>query len=190
MLMGPIQRSLTKWTIKKTCKEAPFKKAKYEQNGNLILTRSKILKVCPLIFFILCIVYLGLEIVPNIDNFNDIDYLNRELPSIIFVGIIGIALGIVSIPFLISKVLISDHGITSYGFYRKKHIDFKSITSVEYTRFYGGCAVLKTNKTKLLIPFELYGFYHFYEILEFKLGNEKCMAIGDQLHLRKKELNI
>lgn len=176
-----LNQKITQWVVEKLS-QVPFKKGIHNNFGNLILKRPKIVQFLPLVGFIFGIIPLCASIFTNIYSADEkLQCLTILVPTVI-------VLGIINITFAISKTLIDNDGITTYRLYGKRHLDFNSIVSVEYTKMYMGCVLLKGTGIKLLVPLDTYGFSEFHEILKSKLGFEKCILIENEMKNRRKLL--
>lgn len=176
-----MKQILTRFLTKKLLK-VPFKEGIHDQHGNLILKKPNSIRKFCLVWSIICSLGFCSEIFLNTCVGDEkIAFLTLMAGSSILFGFLWIILEF-------CKTLIGKNNITGYRITGKKHLEFNTINSVSYTRFFGGCAVLRNNRVKLLIPFDTCGFYEFYEILSSNLGNEKCKDIEFQIQKRKNTL--
>lgn len=164
--MTDLQRVLTKFFIDKCTKSAMKRKAKIDESGNLVLKESKITILLSIILFIMMLLFMALAILIDMD-------IEERDTILIFGGVFIIPFIVLFIHLGVSKKIITQDSVISCGLLGKKHMKFTLIDSVQY-KSSGNRLILKGNGKKMMIPIMLDGFNDFFEILQKKVGEEKC----------------
>ncbi|GEA29410.1 hypothetical protein [Clostridium diolis] len=168
MIEVNLTRFLTGVATKKLTKDTVKKKGARDDDGNLILRESKITSILAVILFIVmfsALTFLAIT-ATDIEDRNTFIAVNVMF-SILFI--------ILAIYLKISKKVITEDSIISQGLFFKKVIKFNLIESIECKSTGNNVRlILKGNGKKIIVPAMLIGFNEFFEILEKRVGQEKC----------------
>lgn len=171
MQMNYLKRKLYKIFREKFILQPAFEEAQKDKQGNGIIKKSKIISISGMIFSSIFII--GSILVR--EDFND----NFELlVLLVTMSIIFLILSLVAVT---SKVIYNTEGVTSHRLGFKRHLDYNSITSVNYSRIFGGSIVLKGVGIKIIVTFENKGFIDFFQVLKNHFGDEKVKDIEIKL---------
>ncbi|OOM11668.1 hypothetical protein [Clostridium saccharobutylicum] len=161
ILAGILNKKLTKGLVKK--------KGGRDEIGNLILKESKIITIIAIMLFIITFAAFAFFIITATDAENR----NTLIAMSLMFGILFI---ILAIYLKVSKKIITEDSVINQGLIGKKIIKFDSIETIECRNNGNNVRlILKGNGKKIIIPAMLIGFNEFFEILEKKVGQEKCM---------------
>jgi len=158
-----------------------FQPARRNRRGDMVLVKGKLINRGVYIGFFIALCAFALFYLDEDDSEDWIYHL-------IYMGAAALFLGVCSTILACSKTVVSDRYVTRYQWYGRKTIYFEDIHTVSFTRFFGGCFVLKDARRTVWVPMENVGSAEFVELLCEKLGKERCAAAVQAIHNRKNEL--
>lgn len=171
------QNKITNQVISANLKNV-FKKAKRNQRGDLVLRHSRFIRLAVILLFL---IFAGGTVV--------MFYSGSSLEVLAALGILTVALGLWGLGLIFSRIVVSDHMITSYQWSGKKRLNLYELTEIKHSQLWGGSIVLHSRHGNLLVPTDYAGTAEFVQILKEKLGEEFCSEASFAIFLRKKEMN-
>lgn len=158
--------------IKRNAGKIAYRKAHQSSSNDMILRRSIFIPIAYITIFI-CLISVLASVLTSFDPAN-----NETYRYIAMLMTFALASVIACIMFIFSKTVVNADGVTAYRLYGMRHINFDSITNVEYTNRYGGCVILSSEREKILVPIQSCGFIEFFKILTErvkKIDSEKIV---------------
>ena len=170
MVQVNLTRVLTGIFTKKLTKVIVKKKGARDESGNLILKESKITWILAVILFIIMFASTSFLLITSTDTKNR----NMLIPVDSMIVILFI---ILFVYLRVARKIITEDSVINRGLIGEKIIKFDSIETIKCINNGNNVRlILKGNGKKIIIPAMLTGFNEFFEILEKKVGQEKCMA--------------
>lgn len=158
-----------------------FQPARRNRRGEMVLIKGKLINWGVYIGFLMALSAFTLF------------YLNDEdseewIYNLIYMGAAALFLGACSLILACSRTVVNELSVTRYTWLGKKTMAFADIHTVSFTRFFGGCFVLKSGKKTVWVPLENVGSAEFVELLCEKLGKERCAPAVEAISKRRREL--
>ncbi|WP_028549733.1 hypothetical protein [Paenibacillus sp. UNC451MF] len=176
-----LKRELTRFIFKYVLGYA-FQPARRNRRGEIVLAKGKLINWIVYIAFLIAVMAFVLF------------YMNEEdsdewIYNLVNLGAASIFLGVCSFMLALSKTVVNEQTVTAHRWYGKKSISFSDVHTISFTRFFGGCFVLKGEKKTVWVPLENVGSAEFVELLCKRLGTERCTVAVEALNNRRKQLS-